>query len=46
VLTPACGLALRTVLDAERTFDQLRQAQKSLTRLLEPREQVAGQFPS
>jgi len=46
VLTPACGLALRTVLDAERTFDQLRQAQKSLTRLLEPREQVAGQLPS
>ncbi len=46
VLTPACGLALRTVLDAERTFDQLRQAQKSLTRLLEPREQVASQLPS
>ncbi len=47
VLTPACGLALRSVLDAERTFDQLRQAQKSLARILEPREQIAaGQLPS
>jgi hypothetical protein len=26
VLTPACGLALRTVIDAERIFEQLRQA--------------------
>jgi hypothetical protein len=34
-------------LDAERTFDQLRQAQKSLARIHEPREQIAaGQLPS
>jgi hypothetical protein len=28
--TPACGLALRSVVDAERTFDQVREAQKML----------------
>ncbi len=27
-LTPACGLALRSVPDAERTFEQLREAQR------------------
>jgi hypothetical protein len=29
-VTPACGLAMRTVLDAERTFEQVREAQKML----------------
>lgn len=27
LLTPACGLAMRSVVDAERTFDELRSAQ-------------------
>jgi len=30
VLTPACGLAMRTALDAERTFEQVRDAQRML----------------
>ncbi len=30
LLTPACGLALRTVMDASRIFDQLREAQRLL----------------
>jgi hypothetical protein len=30
VLTPACGLAMRTVVDTERIFDELRAAQKRL----------------
>ncbi len=29
-LTPACGLAMRSVIDAERLFDQLREAQRLL----------------
>ena len=32
VLTPACGLALRSVMDAERTFEELRHAQRALSR--------------
>jgi hypothetical protein len=31
LLTPACGLALRSVQDAERIFDELRDAQARLT---------------
>jgi hypothetical protein len=30
VLTPACGLALRSVLDAERLVEELRRAQAEL----------------
>jgi len=30
LLTPACGLAMRTVMDAERIFDELRQAQRAV----------------
>jgi hypothetical protein len=33
LLTPACGLAMRSVLDAERTFDQLRAAKRALETL-------------
>jgi hypothetical protein len=33
LLTPACGLAMRTVLDAERAFEDLRQAQRALRQL-------------
>jgi hypothetical protein len=32
VLTPACGLALRSVMDAERIFGELRRAQRALSR--------------
>ncbi len=32
VLTPACGLALRSVMDAERIFGELRRAQRALAR--------------
>lgn len=35
MLTPACGLALRKVIDAETAFDELRQAQKRLRSLIE-----------
>ena len=31
-LTPACGLAMRSVLDAERTFEQVRDAQRLMLR--------------
>ena len=30
LLSPACGLAMRTVIDAERIFEELRQAQRLL----------------
>lgn len=30
LLTPACGLALRTVMDAERIFGELKQAQRAV----------------
>jgi hypothetical protein len=33
LLTPACGLAMRSVLDAERIFQQLRDAQRALRSL-------------
>jgi methionine synthase II (cobalamin-independent) len=36
VVTPACGLALRSVVDAERTFEQLREAQKRLRGIARP----------
>jgi hypothetical protein len=35
VLTPACGLAMRSAIDAERTFEQLREAQALLARVIE-----------
>jgi len=36
LLTPACGLAMRSTLEAERVFEQLRAAQKRLTELTAP----------
>ncbi len=35
VLTPACGLAMRSVVAAEHTFEQLRDAQQQLKRVAE-----------
>jgi len=35
VLTPACGLAMRSVVVAERTFEQLREAQRLLKQAAE-----------
>jgi methionine synthase II (cobalamin-independent) len=35
VLTPACGLAMRSVVVAEQTFEQLREAQRLLNRIAE-----------
>ncbi len=35
LLTPACGLAMRSVVDAERIVDQLREAQHGFRALLE-----------
>lgn len=35
VLTPACGLALRSVIEAEKTFEELRTAQRLLRSLAE-----------
>jgi hypothetical protein len=32
VTTPACGLAMRSVLEAERIFEQLRVARSGLVR--------------
>lgn len=34
LLTPACGLAMRTVVDAERVFDELRAAQAKFKQLV------------
>lgn len=42
LLTPACGLAMRSVMDAERIFEELRSAQRALRGLLEA-ERGAGQ---
>ena len=39
LLTPACGLAMRSVIDAERTFEELRQAQRAI------RGVVAAELP-
>ena len=39
LLTPACGLAMRSVIDAERIFDELRQAQRAA------RATVAAELP-
>ncbi|MBI3181572.1 MAG: hypothetical protein HYZ28_05475 [Myxococcales bacterium] len=33
LITPACGLAMRSVVDSERSFDELRQAQRLLRQL-------------
>src|SRR5512140_1831594 len=35
VLTPACGLGMRGAIDAERIFEQLREAQRKLRKRLE-----------
>lgn len=35
LLTAACGLALRSVIEAERTFEQLREAQRLMRRVVE-----------
>jgi methionine synthase II (cobalamin-independent) len=35
LLTPACGLAMRSVMDAERIFSELREAQRLVRRLVE-----------
>jgi methionine synthase II (cobalamin-independent) len=35
LLTPACGLAMRSVMDAERIFSELRDAQRAVRRLVE-----------
>ncbi|MBN9687299.1 MULTISPECIES: hypothetical protein [unclassified Corallococcus] len=35
LLTPACGLAMRSVMDAERILEELKQAQRRLKRALE-----------
>ncbi|HLL52773.1 MAG TPA: hypothetical protein VK447_04445 [Myxococcaceae bacterium] len=35
LLTPACGLAMRTVIDAEHTFEQLKEAQRALRQIAE-----------
>lgn len=40
LLTPACGLAMRTVPDSERIFDELRQAQRAV------RAAVAAELPA
>lgn len=37
LLTPACGLAMRSVLDAERITEQVREAQKRFLALAAPR---------
>lgn len=39
LLTPACGLAMRSVIDAERIFDEVREAQRLLRRALEAESQ-------
>jgi methionine synthase II (cobalamin-independent) len=36
VLTPACGLAMRSAVEAERTFEQLREAQAQLGKAAPP----------
>jgi hypothetical protein len=46
-LTPACGLAMRSVLDAERTFEQVREAQRLLRRAIaSDSDGVAGAAPN
>jgi hypothetical protein len=35
LLTPACGLALRSVVDAERVMEQLKDSQRRLARVTE-----------
>lgn len=46
VLTPACGLALRKVTDAEKVFEDLREAQKYLRHLAEAASAELGAAPS
>ncbi|MFN0062119.1 MAG: hypothetical protein ACKVPX_06360 [Myxococcaceae bacterium] len=41
LLTPACGLAMRSVSDAERVFEELRVAQGKLKRLVSEPAQVS-----
>jgi len=43
LLTPACGLAMRSVIDAERVFEDLREAQRALRgRIEEARAESSG----
>ena len=44
VLTPACGLAMRSVMDAERILEQLRAAQRRLREAIES-EAAASRAP-
>jgi hypothetical protein len=44
VLTPACGLAMRSVMDAERILEQLRAAQRRLREAIES-ESAASRAP-
>ena len=40
LLTPACGLGMRTVIDGERVFRELREAQRAIRSLAEISEQL------
>lgn len=46
VLTPACGLAMRSVVDAERILEELKTAQRKLRGALEAERPAALQSPS
>jgi hypothetical protein len=45
-VTPACGLAMRTVIDAERVFDELRVAQRALRQLSQSEPAPATAAPA
>lgn len=45
LLTPACGLALRSVMEAERVFEDLRAAQRGMWRVVEM-DREAEQAPA
>jgi len=42
VLTPACGLAMRSVMDAERIFEELKEAQRTLRKTAENERATAA----
>jgi methionine synthase II (cobalamin-independent) len=46
VLTPACGLAMRSVVDAERILEELKAAQRRLRGALEAERPAARQAPN
>ncbi len=46
LLTPACGLALRSVVDAERLFDEVKRAQRQLQALAEEGAAVPAAPPA